>query len=69
MKSWVDTAGSALISGTAASFAMTAALALLAKKEDKGALQPIKPVPLDHWTCPTRDWGTEHIMCPLYSGR
>ena len=40
MKSWVDTAASALISGTAASLAMTAALALLAKKEGKGALQP-----------------------------
>ena len=47
MKSWVDTAGSALISGTAASFAMTAALALLAKKEDKGALQPINST--SHW--------------------
>jgi hypothetical protein len=47
MKSWVDTAASALISGTAASFAMTAALALLAKKEDKGALQPINST--SHW--------------------
>ena len=47
MKSWVDTAASALISGTAASLAMTAALALLAKKEGKGALQPTNST--SHW--------------------
>jgi hypothetical protein len=47
MKSWVDTAAAALISGTAASLAMTAALALLAKKEGKGALQPINST--SHW--------------------
>jgi hypothetical protein len=47
MRSWVDTAAAALISGTAASLAMTAALALLAKKEGKGALQPINST--SHW--------------------
>jgi hypothetical protein len=47
MKSWVDTAAAALISGTAASLSMTAALALLAKKEGKGALQPINST--SHW--------------------
>jgi hypothetical protein len=47
MKSWVDTAAAALISGTAASLAMTAALALLAKTEGKGALQPINST--SHW--------------------
>ena len=47
MKRWVDTAAAALISGTAASLAMTAALVLLAKKESKGALQPINST--SHW--------------------
>src|SRR5215203_3122862 len=47
MKSWVGTAASALVSGTVASLAMTAALALLAKKEGKSALQPINST--SHW--------------------
>jgi general stress protein 26 len=47
MKSWVGTAASALVSGTVASLAMTAALALLAKKEGKGALQPVNST--SHW--------------------
>jgi hypothetical protein len=78
MRSWVDTAAAALISGTAASLAMTAALALLAKKEGKGALQPINST--SHWlhgeqasltrslVCPILDWGSEHIMFRHYSG-
>src|SRR5215217_7878529 len=47
MKNWVGTAASAVVSGTVASLAMTAALALLAKKEGKGALQPINST--SHW--------------------
>jgi hypothetical protein len=47
MKSWFGTAACALVSGSAASLAMTAALALLAKKEGKGALQPINST--SHW--------------------
>jgi hypothetical protein len=47
MKSWVGTAASAIVSGTAASLAMTAALALLARKEGKGALQPLNST--SHW--------------------
>src|SRR3954449_9923237 len=47
MKRWADAAAAALISGTAASLAMTAALALLAKTEGKGALQPINST--SHW--------------------
>src|SRR3954464_3368640 len=47
MKTWVDTAAAALISGTAASLAMTAALALLAKKEGKGLLQEMNAT--SHW--------------------
>jgi hypothetical protein len=47
MKSWVGNAASAVVSGTAASLAMTVALALLAKKEHKGALQPINST--SHW--------------------
>jgi len=47
MNSWIGTAAAALISGTAASLAMTAVLVLLAKKEDKGALQPINST--SHW--------------------
>ena len=47
MKSWVGTAASAVVSGTAASLAMTVALALLAKNEHKGVLQPINST--SHW--------------------
>ena len=46
MKSWVGTAASALVSGTVASLAMTASVALLAKK-GKRALQPINST--SHW--------------------
>ena len=47
MKSWAGTAASALVSGTAASLAMTVALALLARKEQKSAVQPINST--SHW--------------------
>ena len=46
-KRWMGTAASALVSGTAASLAMTAVLALLARKEGKGALQPLNST--SHW--------------------
>jgi hypothetical protein len=71
MRSWVDTAAAALISGTAASRAMTAALALLAKKEGKGALQPINST--SHWlhgeqASLTRSLGVRNTSCRHYSG-
>jgi hypothetical protein len=47
MKSWAGTAASALVSGTAASLAMTVALALLARNEQKSAVQPINST--SHW--------------------
>src|SRR5436305_14939775 len=47
MKSWVGVAASTLISGTVASLAVTAALALRAKKEQKSGLQPIEAA--SHW--------------------
>jgi len=43
----MGTAASAIVSGTAASLAMMVALALLAKKEQKGALQPLNST--SHW--------------------
>jgi len=47
MASWVTTLRFALISGAIASAASTAALALLARAEGKGALQPVNST--SHW--------------------
>lgn len=47
MPSWVTTLRFALISGTVASATSTVALALLARAEGKGALQPVNST--SHW--------------------
>jgi Pyridoxamine 5'-phosphate oxidase like len=47
MQDWLRMASAALVSGTAASLAMTAALALLARREGKRAIQPINST--SHW--------------------
>jgi hypothetical protein len=47
MHDWLRVVKSALVSGTVASLTMTAALALLARKEGKGALQPVNST--SHW--------------------
>ena len=47
MAGWVTTLRFALLSGTIASAASTAALALLARAEGKGALQPVNST--SHW--------------------
>lgn len=47
MKSLIQTGLSAAVSGTIVSFATTAALALLARREGKGALQPTNAT--SHW--------------------
>jgi hypothetical protein len=47
MKDWQEAGASAVVSGTVASLVSTAALAMLAKLEGKGAVQPLNAT--SHW--------------------